>query len=98
VLQRGSNYPLLDIQAADNGPWLYPGDSPTISDLGNLNLVTADTLEVPLSAGGRNISYAANFAGPAFQCVEANDTIASFVLPAVYDYSNRTGSPIYWAS
>ena len=98
MLQRDSNYPLLDIQAADNGSWLYPGDSPTISDLGNLNLVTADTLKVPLSAGGRNISYAANFAGPAFQCVEANDTIASFVLPAVDDYLNRTGSPIYWAS
>ena len=61
-------------------------------------MVTANTLSVSLSAGGRNISYPASFAGPTFQCVEANDTIASFVLPAIDDYVNFTRSGIYWAS
>lgn len=98
VLERDSNVPVRPLNLSNNGSWTYISDSPMIGSLGNLNLVTASTLKVPLATQNRNISYSTAFSGPAWQCIEANETVASYVTPAIIDYRSSTNRTILWAS
>ncbi|KAJ9608886.1 hypothetical protein H2200_006657 [Cladophialophora chaetospira] len=98
VPQRDNNVGVRSHPTSADGSWMYLSDSALIGGLGNLNLATSTTLNVPLLAQSRNMSYTTAFSGPAFQCTEANDTIASYVIPATIDYQTVNNKSITWAS